>query len=473
MAKIDTSQGDSVDTWIRGGLVVTAQESFQADIGIEAGRIAQVGSGQRGTGTQVLNAEGKWILPGIVDVHTHMELPLKEAISADDFATGTQAAACGGVTTIIDFSLHGQGDSLEKCFLDRRRAADGRVAIDYGLHAEIVDVNEGILDEIPRLVQEGVTSFKLYLAYRRDGRMVDDGALYAVLKRAGQVGGLVLAHAENGPLLERLTDELLVAGKTAPIFHARSRPNLVEEEAVRRAIAICRFAGGNLYVVHLTTRQALSAVREARGGGLHLLAETCPQYLLLDESAYLGADGIDYIATPPLRSPQDQEALWRGLAGGTISVISTDHCPFTKQQKRQAGESFAQVPNGLPGVETALPLIYSRGVSQGRLTPNQMVAAMATNPAKIFGLYPTKGSLEVGSDADLVIFDPEAEFTISAKNLHSNTEFSPYEGLQGRGVIHLTMLRGQVIAESCRFCGSSGGGRFLRRRKFEPQQCQL
>jgi len=459
--------------WIRGGLVVTAEECFPADIGIEEGRIAQVGSPQRETGTQVVDAQGKWILPGIVDVHTHMELPLEAAVSADDFATGTRAAACGGVTTIIDFSLHRRGDSLEKCFLDRRQAADGRVAVDYGLHAEIIDVNEAILDEIPHMVQKGVTSFKLYMAYRRDGRMVDDGALYAVLKRAGEVGGLVMVHAENGPLLERLTDELLGDEKLAPIFHARSRPNVVEEEAVRRAIAICRLAKGNLYIVHLTTRQALMAVQEARSSALPLWAETCPQYLLLDESAYLSQEGRDFIATPPLRSSKDQEALWRGLAQGTISVISTDHCPFTKEQKRQGGESFAQVPNGLPGVETSLPLIYSQGVDRGRLTPNRLVMAMATNPAKIFGLYPAKGSLEVGTDADVVIFDPQAEFTISAETLHMNTDFSPYEGLQGRGVVQLTVLRGEVIAENGRFCGSCGGGRFLPRRRFEPQQCQL
>jgi dihydropyrimidinase len=345
--------------------------------------------------------------------------------------------------------------------------------VDYGLHAEIIEVNQGILDEIPRLIQQGVTSFKLYLAYRRDGRMVDDGALYAVLKRVAESGGLVLVHAENGPLLEQLTDRLLEEGQVDPIFHARSRPNQVEEEAVRRAMAISRFAQGHLYIVHLTTRQALAAVEEAQASGISVWAETCPQYLLLDESAYLREDGRDFIATPPLRSPQDREALWRGLAQGSISVISTDHCPFTKKQKRQGGRSFAQVPNGLPGVETSLPLIYSRGVAGGRLSANQMVAAMSTNPAKIFGLYPTKGSLEVGSDADLVIFDPEAEFSISAEKLHMNTDFSPYQGLEGCGGVQLTMLRGSIIAEGGQLCEPTGQGRFLHRRKFEPQECQF
>lgn len=462
-----------MDTWIRGGLVVTAKGSFRAEIGIEAGRIAQVSSHQRGSAAQVLDAEGKWILPGIIDAHTHMELPLKKAVSADDFTSGTIAAACGGVTTIIDFSLHRQGASLEACLRDRRRAADGRVAVDYGLHAEIIDIGQGVLDEIPRLVQKGVTSFKLFLAYRRDGRMVDDGAMYAVLKRVGQAGGLVLVHAENGPLLEHLTDQLLKQGKIAPVYHARSRPNQVEEEAIRRAIAISHFARGNLYIVHLTTRQGLRAVQNAQGDGVAVWAETCPQYLLLDEGAYLGSEGRDFIATPPLRSREDQEALWRGLAQGTISVISTDHCPFTREQKRQGGESFAQVPNGLPGVETSLPLIFSQGVASDRLTANQLVAAMSTNPAKIFGLYPTKGCLEVGSDADVVIFDPEAEFVISAETLHTNTDFSPYQGFAGRGVVQLTMLRGLIIAQNGQFCGPSGYGKFLHRRKFEPDGCQL
>lgn len=462
-----------MDIWIRGGLLITAEKSFPAEIGIQAGRIAQISDHQEGTASQVLDAEGKWVLPGIIDVHTHMELPLGKVVSSDDFISGSKAAACGGVTTIVDFSLHRRGLSLERCLRDRRRAADGRVVVDYGLHAEVIDVHREILDEIPLLIRKGVTSFKLYMAYRRDGRMVDDGALYAVLKRVGESGGLVLVHAENGPLLEHLTDQLLGEGQVAPIFHARSRPNQVEEEAVRRAIAISHFAQGQLYIVHLTTREALIAVQEAQASGVSVWAETCPQYLLLDESVYSREDGRDFIATPPLRSPEDREALWRGLAQGNISVISTDHCPFTKEQKRQGARSFAQVPNGLPGVETSLPLIYSRGVGGGHLSANQMVAAMSTNPAKIFGLYPTKGSLEVGSDADLVIFDPEAEFSISAEDLHMNTDFSPYQGFEGFGEIQLTMLRGKIIAQRGQFCGPSGQGRFLHRRKCEPEKCQF
>ncbi len=459
-----------MDTWIRGGLLVTAEKSHQADVGIEGGRIVRIADRHTGSAARVLDAEGKWILPGIIDVHTHMELPLESGTSADDFASGTRAAACGGVTTIIDFSLHRAGASLQACLGDRRQAADGRVAVDYGLHAEITQVNDAILDEIPRLIRDGVTSFKLYLAYRRDGRMVDDGGLYAVLKRAAEVGGLVLVHAENGPLQEYLTDELLCQEKVAPIFHARSRPHQVEEEAVRRAIAICRFAQGHLYIVHVTTKQALAAIEEARREGLAVWTETCPQYLLLDESAYLGPDGKNFIATPPLRSPQDQESLWQGLANGTISVISTDHCPFTRAQKEGAGESFVDVPNGLPGVETSLPLMHAWGVNRDLLTANQLVAHMSTNPARLFGLYPSKGSLEVGSDADLVIFDPQEEFTISAENLHMNTDFSPFQGWKGRGSVQLTMLRGEIIAREGQFCGRPGYGRFLSRRRFEPSQ---
>jgi len=454
-------------------LIVTAEKSYRAEIGIKDGRIAQISGGQVSAAAQVLDAEGKWILPGIIDVHTHMELPMELATSCDDFTTGTRAAACGGVTTIIDFSLHRKGTSLEASLRDRRRAADGRVAVDYGLHAEIVEVNEAILDEIPRLVRDGVTSFKLYMAYRRDGRMVDDGGLYAVLKRTAEVSGLVMVHAENGPLLEHLTEQLLMDGKVAPIFHARSRPHQVEEEAVRRAIYLSRFAHGHLYIVHLTTSQALSAVQETHDGGFPVWAETCPQYLLLDETVYLGEGGGDFIATPPLRSPKDREALWLGLAQGGISVISTDHCPFTKEQKRLGMERFDRIPNGLPGVETSLPLIYTHGVYQGHLTANQLVAAMSANPAKIFGLYPAKGALEVGSDADLVIFDPQVEFTISAKALHMNTDFSPYQGFTCRGAVQLTMLRGRIIAQNSQFCGSSGYGQFLHRRIFEPDNCQF
>jgi dihydropyrimidinase len=462
-----------VDTWIHGGLVITAGESYRANVGIENGRIAQVGPGLGGPAEQVLDAQGKWILPGIIDAHTHMELALSTTVSADDFTGGTQAAACGGVTTIIDFSLHHRGESLESCLKDRRRMADGHVAVDYGLHAEIIDLNEDILAEIPRLIGQGVTSFKLFLAYRRDGRMVDDGDLYAVLKRAGETGGLVLVHAENGPIVEVLTDRLVEQGNTAPIYHARSRPNQVEEEAVQRAIAISRFARGNLYIVHLSTGEGLRVVEEAHQQGTPVWAETCPQYLLLDEEAYLRDEGIDYVATPPLRTPRDREALWAGLAGESISVISTDHCPFTKAQKRQGGGNFSSLPSGLPGVETSLQLIHSHGVDADRLTPNQLVAAMSTNPAKIFGLYPAKGSLEVGSDADLVIFDPQAEYTISAERLHMATDFSPYDGFTGRGAVLTTMLRGVIISRNGQYCGPPGFGQFLRRRKFEPQRCQF
>jgi dihydropyrimidinase len=462
-----------VDYWIRGGLVVTAEKSFTAEIGVQDGRIARVSSRQGRSAGRVLDAEGKWILPGIIDAHTHMELPLATATSCDDFATGTRAAACGGVTTILDFSLHRQGGSLETCLKDRRRLADGKVAVDYGLHAEIIDPTRNVLAEVPRLIDAGVTSFKLFLAYRRDGRMVDDGALYAVSRHAAQAGGLVLVHAENGPLVEYLTDKLVEEGNEAPIFHARSRPNQVEEEAVRRAIAISRFAGGHLYIVHVSTRQALGAIEEAQDRGASVWAETCPQYLVLDESAYRTDDGIDYIATPPLRSPQDRDALWGGLARGSISTVATDHCPFTRAQKRSGGGGFHDVPGGLPGVETSLPLVYSRGVRSGLLTPNQLVAAMSTNPAKIFGLYPDKGSLEVGSDADLIIFDPQARFEITAAGLHMGTDFSPYEGLTGRGVVETTMLRGEIIAQNGQYCGPAGFGRFLHRRKFEPRRCQF
>jgi dihydropyrimidinase len=460
-----------MDTWIRGGLLVTPEGSYRAEVGIRDGRIARLEATQREAAKEVVDAQGKWILPGIIDIHTHMELPVKGTVSADDFVSGTRAAACGGVTTIIDFSLHRPRASLIDCFRERRRAADGRVAVDYGLHAEIVDVTDAILGEIPILVEEGVTSVKLYLAYGQDGRMVDDGQLYAVLRQCAGTGILAMVHAENGPLADRLTGELIRQGRTDPAAHPDSRPNFVEQEAVGRAVAIARFARGFLYIVHVTTREALETLRDAHRRGDPVWAETCPQYLLLDESVYARDDGRQYIATPPLRSLDDQKALWKELAQGHLSVISSDHCPFTTNQKRAAGDRFDRVPSGLPGVETSLCLIHSRGVDGGRLDPNRMVAALSVNPAKIFGLYPQKGALQEGSDADLVIFDPEKEFTISADDLHMQTDFSPYEGISGRGAVTMTMLRGNIIARQGRYCGSAGDGIYLPRKAFDEQRC--
>jgi len=459
-----------MDIWIRDGLLVTPEGSFHSQVGIRDGRINRVTDEPEEVAEEVIDARGKWILPGIIDVHTHMELPVRGTISADDFASGTQAAACGGVTTIIDFSLHRPGGSLIDCFRARRRSADDQVAVDYGLHAEIVDPSEQVLEEIPVLIEEGVTSFKLYLAYGRDGRMVDDGQLYAVLRRSARAGGLVMVHAENGPLADRLTDELIDREQTGPEAHPRSRPDFVEQEAVQRAVAVNRFAGGALYIVHVSTRAALDILREAHRRNDPVWAETCPHYLLLEEGVYSGQDGIQYLATPPLRTPDDQEALWEGLAQGHLAVISTDHCPFTRQQKLDRSDRFDRVPSGLPGVETSLRLIHSQGVEQGRLDPERMVAALSANPARIFGLYPRKGCLREGSDADLVIFDPHKEFVLSAEGLHMQTDFSPYQGWSGHGDVIMTLLRGRIIVREGRYCGSPGDGTYLRRDKFDSRR---
>jgi dihydropyrimidinase len=456
-----------MDIWIRGGLLISPRDSRRVGIGIRDGRIARVTDGPDEPAGEVIDARGKWILPGLIDVHTHMELPVRGTVSADDFVSGTRAAACGGVTTIIDFSLHRSGASLVDCYRERRGAADGRVAVDYGLHAEIVDPGDPVLEEIPALIDQGVTSFKIYLAYGRDGRMVDDGHLYAVLRRCGREGGLVMVHAENGSLADRLTDELIARGQTGPPAHPRSRPDFVEQEAVERAVAINRFAGGALYIVHVSTRASLDVIERAHRREEPVWAETCPHYLLLDENVYSRQDGLQYIATPPLRTVDDQEALWSSLACGDLSVIATDHCPFTRQQKLDRGDRFDRVPSGLPGVETSLALIHSQGVDRGRFGPGLMVAAMSANPARIFGLYPRKGCLQEGSDADMVIFDPQEEFVISAGDLHMRTDFSPYQGMSGRGAVTMTLLRGRIIARDGHYCGSDGDGNYLRRDRFD------
>jgi dihydropyrimidinase len=383
-------------------------------------------------------------------------------VASDDFATGTVAAAWGGTTTIIDYAGHEYGEPL-LAGLERWQArAAGKACIDYGLHMMIKEVNDRVLAELSALSGAGVTSVKLFMAYP-GVYMVDDGAIYRTLVRAKELGSLVVLHAENGAAIQALIAGHLSRGQTAPIFHARSRPPLLEGEATHRAAALAQLADAAVYVAHLSAASALAAVRRSKDAGLRVFAETCPQYLFLNESELLrpGTDGARFVCSPPLREPVDQEELWTGLRLGDLDVVATDHCPFTVAQKRGAGD-FTAIPNGLPGVEDRLTLVF-QGVLAGRLSLSRWVEVVATTPARLFGLYPAKGTIAPGSDADLVVFDPDAERTISARTHHMNVDYSCYEGLRVRGVPEMVMQRGRVLVDHGCFRGVPGAGQYLRR----------
>ena len=453
-----------MDLVLRGGTVTTATDTYRANVGIQGGRIAVIG--QDLPGERVLDVTGKFVFPGAVDPHTHLELQFMDTVSSDDFYTGTVAAACGGTTTIIDYAEQTKGGTLTQAVKASRAKADPKVVIDYGLHVSITHARDDVLKEMAEIVKAGVSSFKCYLAY--SDRLRDD-ELLAVLCRARDLGALVNVHCENGWLVDMMTRGLLEEGKTEPRWHPRSRPPTFEEEATQRASIIARVAQAPLYVVHLTCAGALKAAKRARRAGQLVFVETCPQYLVLDVTRYdePGFEGAKYVMSPPLRERSNLDVLWRALAAGDVDTVGTDHCPFFfVGQKDRGRDDFTKIPNGLPGVETRLSLLYHEGVNRGRISLNKFVELVATNPAKLFGLYPQKGTVAVGSDADLVVWDPNKEMALTVENLHMNVDYSPYEQVTVRGYPEMVLARGKVIVEDNRFVGERGSGRFLQRRPF-------
>lgn len=454
-----------MDMVIRNGTVVAATETYGADIGIEGGKIAALGRGLEGRET--IDAQGHYVFPGAIDVHTHFELPVMGTVSADDFQTGSIAAACGGTTTFIDFADQARGESLRQALESRMGKAEGKAAIDYGFHVAITDMtNEVMKVEMAEMVEEGVASFKLYMAYKGT-YMADDETLFRSLLKARELGALIMVHAENGDILQYLINKHVAEGKKEPIWHARSHPPEIEAEAVGRAIILASLAGAPIYIAHVSTAQALEKVKEARDKGEPVLAETCPQYLFFNTEHYTlpNFEGAKYVISPPLRDKGNGESLWRGLTSGDLQVVSTDHCPFNfVGQKDRGRDDFSKIPSGMPGVETRVPLIYHFGVNERRFSINRFVELVSTNPARLFGLTPQKGTISIGADADLVIFDPQKEVRLSLENLHMNVDYSPYDQITVRGYPVLVMQRGKVIVEDGRFVGQGGAGRFLKRR---------
>src|SRR5215472_12589548 len=440
-------------TLIRNGQIVTAVDSYSADILIDGATVVLIGKDLEkiaGPLDKTIDATHSLVIPGGIDPHTHMDLPFGGTSSSDDFETGTRAAVVGGTTTIIDFAVQYRGQSLNEALDVWFAKAEGKAAIDYGFHMIVTDLPDERLPELKAMIDQGVSSFKLFMAYP-GVFLVDDGVIFKAMTAAGENGGLICMHAENGVVIDVLVKRALAEGKTEPKYHALTRPTKAEAEGVHRAIAIAEMANSPVYIVHLSCYDALKEVQAARDLGLPAFAETCPQYLLLDYSLYEKPDfeGAKYVMTPPLRDRENQELLWRGLRGDDLQVISTDHCPFCFKEQKELGKGdFSKIPNGGPGVENRMSLVYNGGVVSGKISPNRFVELTSTNPAKIFGLFPRKGTIAVGSDADIVIFNTEKKITISASTHHMKVDYNAYEGFEVRGVSEAVLCRGRVVVEN-------------------------
>ena len=455
-----------MNTLIRNGTVVTARDTTAADILIEGERIREVRPGISAKAAErVIDATGMYVMPGGIDAHTHLDMPFGGTTSADDFETGTRAAAFGGTTTVVDFAIQPRGTRMRDALDTWWKKAEGRAAIDYGLHMIVTDLAGAGLEDMDDMVREGVASFKLFMAYP-NVLMVDDATIFKALSQTAKNGALVCMHAENGSVIDVIIARALAEGKTAPIYHALTRPPRAEAEAVHRAIAMAEIAGAPVYIVHLSSEDALKEVREARDRGVPAFAETCPQYLLLsiEELERPNFEGAKYVFTPPLRPKEHLPQLWDGLKEDNLQVVSTDHCPFCfKDQKILGKGDFTKIPNGGPGIENRLQLIYHHGVNAGRLSLNRFVELTSTTPARIFGMYPQKGEIAPGSDADLVIWDPKARHTISAKTHHMRVDYSMFEGFEVKGNARTVLSRGAVIVDNGGFHGKPGAGRYLKR----------
>jgi dihydropyrimidinase len=454
------------DTVIRNGTVVTATDTYLADVAVLGGRIAAIGAGLpiENCGN-VIDATDRYVMPGGIDVHTHLDMPFGGTTSADDFETGTIAAAFGGTTTLIDFAIQYKGQTLHQAFDTWMKKARGKAVTDYSFHCIITELADAQLQEMKTLVHEGVPTFKLFMAYP-GVFMLDDASIFRAMNAAANSGGMICMHAENGGAIDVIVQRALAEGKRAPKYHALTRPTTAEAEATSRSIALAEMAGSPVYIVHLSCNDALEKVREARDRGLPVYAETCPQYLYLslENMDAPGFEGAKYVFTPPLREKWHQEKLWQGLAKDDLQVVSTDHCPFCyKEQKELGKDDFTKIPNGGPGIEHRLSLVYTGGVHGKRFSPNRFVQLVSTAPAKLFGLYPRKGTVAIGSDADLLVFDPNEEQTISAKTHHMRVDYSMFEGIRVKGVPKVVLLRGRTIIENGKFVGKPGAGEFLKR----------
>jgi dihydropyrimidinase len=453
---------------IKGGRVITAADDYVADVYIEGEHITLIGSHLDIPADKTIDARGKYVLPGAVDPHTHLEMPWRGETTIDDFTSGHAAAAFGGTTTHVDFCIQGKGQTFGEALEIWHGKREGKALIDNGFHIAVTDLKEGgTLEELASLPDQGITSYKLFMAYK-DSLMVDDETLFKTMQVAAETGALVMVHAENGDAIEVLMGEAIAAGNTDPIYHALTRPPETEGEATNRAIQLARVAGATLYVVHVSCKESVEPIAIAREKGWDIYGETCTQYFFIDQSFLEkpNFEGAKYVYTPPPRDKSNQDVLWNAVRTNVLQAISTDHCAYLfKGQKDVGKDDFRQIPNGSPGLENRLQMIHHFGVREGRISLNRMVELLCTNPAKLFGLYPRKGTLAVGSDADIVVFDPEKKVTISAKTHHSASDYNLYEGTEIVGSPEVVLLRGNVIVEGDKLLAKPGSGRFIKRAR--------
>lgn len=454
----------AMKTLIKNGRIVTAVDDYHADILIEDEQISVIGKTLEMEADKIIDASGKLVIPGGIDPHTHMELPFGGTESSDDFFTGTRAAAFGGTTTIIDFAVQNKGESMLLGADRWHEKAQGKAVIDYGFHLITTDFEDSNKPEMFKLIDEGITSFKLFMAYP-GVFLSDDATIYRAMSAAGERGGLVCMHAENGIVINEIIKKFLAEGRTAPKYHALTRPTIAEAEGVHRAIALAEMAETPVYIVHLSCTDALNQVRQARDRGIPAFAETCPQYLFLSIEDYGdGFEGAKYVMTPPLREKHNHDELWKGLKMDDLQIIATDHCPFCmKDQKELGKDDFSKIPNGAPGVEYRMELIYNGGVVENRISLNRFVELTSTAAAKMFGMFPKKGTIAVGSDADIVIFDTEREHTFGVEREHMNVDYSAYEGKRVKGKVETVLSRGRVVIENGECLVEKGSGQFIKR----------
>ncbi|HEY6582313.1 MAG TPA: dihydropyrimidinase [Rubrobacter sp.] len=455
---------------IKGGRIVTAADDYVGDIFVEDGKVSLIGGSLDVEADKVIDAAGKYVIPGAIDPHTHMEMPFGGTVSCDDFTSGTTSAAFGGTTTIVDFCLQQPGQSLPDALATwHEKIERAKPLVDVGFHLAVTDLSDGgTLDDLAKAPEEGVTSYKLFMAYK-GAIMVDDETLFKTMRVASETGALVMVHAENGDAIDVLVKEALSEGKTEPKWHAATRPPITEGEATNRAIQLARVAGAPLYVVHVSCDEAIEPIARARTNDWHAWGETCTQYLFIDETALdqPNFEGAKYVYTPPPRPKKNQELLWHALATDVLSVVSTDHCPFNWDGQKTLGkDDFSKIPNGGPGIENRLHMLHHFGVREGRISMRRFVELVSTNPARFFGLYPRKGTIAVGSDADIVVFDPEKRHTISAETHHTNIDYNLYEGTEVVGAPEVVLVRGQVVVENDELVGEPGTGQFVKRARF-------
>ncbi|WP_018249257.1 dihydropyrimidinase [Orenia marismortui] len=447
---------------IKNGTIITATDTFKADLLIEGEKIISIGKDLTIEQGEIIDATDQYILPGAIDVHTHLEMPFGGTVSADSYEAGTRAAACGGVTTVFDFAIQNEGQGLIETINKRDKLCAPQACVDYAFHVAITDLRAEVLGELEDAVAYGVPSFKAFMAYKKAGLMIDDAVLADLLEKSKEVRALIGVHAENADLVESRTEKFLAEGKTSAWYHYLSRPEFVEAEANKRAIHLAKSLDAPIYIVHLANAEGMDEVTKARDEGYEIYAETCPQYLHFTKEVYKREDGRNFVCSPPMKSQESQAALWEGIKRGDISVVATDHCPFQSEEKDWGEDDFSKIPNGCMGVENLYPYMLSEA-NKGRISFNKVVELCSSNPARIFGCAPDKGTIAPGADADLVIYDPKQEFTITQDKMHSDVDHTIWEGLQLKGYPRMTFSRGRLVFKEGKFLGEAGWGNFIKR----------